>query len=79
MSWRGASSNEQDPCLTQNHGYFVDHAELAAHLEVHKGQPQEVSKAYSPFIPVDCACHSMKQPNSIGDLQLGEKYVIIIF
>ena len=28
---------------------------------------------------VDCARHNMKRPNSIGDLQLGEKYVIIIF
>jgi hypothetical protein len=50
MSWRGASSDERDPCLTQNCGYFVDRAELAAHLEAHKGQLQEVSKAYSPFI-----------------------------
>ena len=49
MSRRGASSNERDPCLTQNRGYFVDQAELAAHLEAHKGQPQEVSKD-SPFI-----------------------------
>ena len=48
MSRRGASNDERDPCLTQNHGYFVDRAELAAHLEAHKGQPQEVS--YSPFI-----------------------------
>jgi hypothetical protein len=50
MSQRGASSDERDPCLTQNRGYFVDRAELAAHLEAHKGQPQEVSKVYSPFI-----------------------------
>ena len=26
---------------------------------------------------VDCACHNMKWPNSIGDLQLGEKYNVI--
>ena len=25
---------------------------------------------------VDCARHNMKRPNSMGDLQLGEKYVI---
>jgi Kyakuja-Dileera-Zisupton transposase len=108
MSRRGASSDERDPCLTQNRGYFVDQPELAAHLEAHKGQPQEVSKHYSPFVhydskhgqrstcvshnavnnadtrdihgfavsgvgTVDCARHNMKRPNSIGDLQLGEK------
>ena len=28
---------------------------------------------------VDCARHNMKQPNSIGDLQLGEKYDTNIF
>jgi Kyakuja-Dileera-Zisupton transposase len=27
---------------------------------------------------VDCARHNMKRPNSMGDLQLGEKYVINI-
>ena len=47
---RGASSNERDPCLTQNHGYFVDQAELVAHLEAHKCQRQEVSEDYSLFI-----------------------------
>ena len=26
---------------------------------------------------VDCARHNMKWPNSIGDLQLGEKYMDI--
>ena len=25
---------------------------------------------------VDCACHNMKRPNSIGNLKLGEKYYI---
>ena len=50
MSQRGASSDERDPCLTQNQGYFVDQPELAAHLEAHKGQLQDVSKDYSPFI-----------------------------
>jgi KDZ transposase-like protein len=28
---------------------------------------------------VDCARHNMKQPNSIGDLQLGEKYILTQF
>jgi hypothetical protein len=28
---------------------------------------------------VDCARHNMKRPNSIGDLQLGEKYVFNTF
>ena len=46
MSWRGISSDERDPYLTQNRGYFVDQDELAAHLEAHKGQPQEVSNKY---------------------------------
>jgi hypothetical protein len=46
MSRRGASSDQRDPSLTQNRGYFVDRAELAAHLEAHKGQPQEASKDY---------------------------------
>ena len=50
MSRKGVSSNQRDPCLTQNCGYFVDQTELAAHLEAHKGQSQEVSRDYSPFI-----------------------------
>ena len=53
MTRRGVSSDERDPCLTQNRGYFVDRAELAAHLEAHKGQPQEVSKHYSLFMHYD--------------------------
>ena len=53
MSRRWASSDDRDPCLTQNRGYFVDRAELAAHLEAHKGQPQEVSKGLSiPYLPI---------------------------
>ncbi|KAJ7447762.1 hypothetical protein B0H11DRAFT_1668194, partial [Mycena galericulata] len=24
---------------------------------------------------VDCACHNMKRPNAVGDLQKGERYV----
>ena len=50
MSRRWASSDDRDPCLTQNRGYFVDRAELAAHLEAHKGQPQEVSKG--PYLSI---------------------------
>ena len=50
MSQRDISNDERDPSLTQNRGYFVDKAELEAHIEAHKGQPQEVSKHYSPFI-----------------------------
>jgi hypothetical protein len=54
MSRRGVSSDERDPCLTQNRGYFVDRAELAAHIEAHQGQSQEVSTThYSPFIHYD--------------------------
>ena len=44
MSRKGVSSDERDPCLTRNRGYFVDQAELAAHLEAHKGHRQEVSE-----------------------------------
>ena len=36
-------ASRRDPSLTQNRGYFDDGAELEAHIEVHKGQPQEVS------------------------------------
>jgi hypothetical protein len=42
MSRKGVSSKERDPCLTEGHGYFVNDDELAAHLEAHKGKPQEV-------------------------------------
>jgi hypothetical protein len=27
---------------------------------------------------VDCARHNMKRPNGVGDLQKGEKYVILV-
>ena len=53
MSQREVSNDERDPSLTRNHGYFVDRAELEAHIEAHKGQPWEVSKQYSPFIHYD--------------------------
>jgi len=26
---------------------------------------------------IDCACHNMKLPNGVGDLQKGERYVIV--
>jgi hypothetical protein len=26
---------------------------------------------------VDCARHNMKRPNGVGDLQQGEKYVVV--
>lgn len=42
MSRKGVSSKERDPCLTEGHGLFVDDDKLAAHLEAHKGKPQEV-------------------------------------
>ena len=61
MSRRWASSDDRDPCLTQNRGYFVDRAELAAHLEAHKGQPQEVSKGlFIPFLPILTAKYGME-------------------
>ena len=36
------SSKEGDPFLTEGCGYFVDDDRLAAHIEAHKGKPQEV-------------------------------------
>jgi hypothetical protein len=48
MSRKGVSSKERDPCLTEGHGYFVNDDELAAHLEAHKGKPQEVCQTRIP-------------------------------
>ena len=42
MSRKGVSLKEQDTCLTEGRGFFVDDDKLAAHLEAHKGKPQEV-------------------------------------
>ena len=42
MSRKGVSSKDRDPCLTEGRGYFVDDDKLAAHIEAHKGKPQEV-------------------------------------
>jgi hypothetical protein len=42
MSRKNVSSKERDPCLTDGRGYFVDDDKLAAHLEAHKGERQEV-------------------------------------
>ena len=50
MSQREVSNDERDPSLTKNCGCFVDGKKLEDHIEAHKGQPQEVSKHYSPFI-----------------------------
>jgi hypothetical protein len=47
MSRKGVSSKEQDPCLTEGRGYFVDDDKLATHLEAHQGKHQEVC----PVIP----------------------------
>jgi hypothetical protein len=42
MSRKGVSSKEQDPCLTEGRGYFVDDDKLGTHLEAHQGKRQEV-------------------------------------
>ena len=46
MSQKGVSSKERDPSLIEGHGYFVDEDKLAAHLEAHKGKPQEVCQVH---------------------------------
>jgi hypothetical protein len=42
MSRKDVSSKDRDPNLTEGRGYFVDDDKLAAHIEAHKGKPQEV-------------------------------------
>ena len=42
MSRKGVSSKDRDPCLTEGRGFFVNDDKLSAHLEAHKGKPQEV-------------------------------------
>jgi hypothetical protein len=51
MSRKGVSSKERDPCLTEGRGYFVDDDKLAAHIEAHKGKPQEVCQ-----VPIRLIC-----------------------
>jgi hypothetical protein len=46
-----------------------------AHDAVDKPDREARGTASSGIGAVDCARHSMKHPNAVGDLQLGERYV----
>ncbi|KAJ6548378.1 hypothetical protein B0H19DRAFT_188597 [Mycena capillaripes] len=46
-----------------------------AHDAVDKPDRESRGTASSGIATVDCARHNMKRPNSVGDLQLGERYI----
>ena len=50
-----------------------------AHDAVDKPDREARGTASSGIAAVDCARHNMKRPQAVGDLQLGERYVMYTF
>ncbi|KAJ6575925.1 hypothetical protein B0H10DRAFT_2345941 [Mycena sp. CBHHK59/15] len=48
-----------------------------AHDAVDKPDKESRGTASSGIATVDCARHNMKRPNAVGDLQLGERYILL--
>jgi hypothetical protein len=48
-----------------------------AHDAVDKPDRESLGTASSGIGTVDCARHNMKRPSGVGDLQKGERYVVI--
>ncbi|KAJ7291355.1 hypothetical protein C8J57DRAFT_1491846 [Mycena rebaudengoi] len=52
-----------------------DRSHCIAHDAVNKPDREACGTALSGIRAIDCACHNMKRPESVGDLQLGERYI----
>ena len=69
-------------CLSpqQTHNKATTQSHRHHHLRTgHESNARDIcGLAMTGVGTVDCAHHNMKRPNSIGDLQLGEKYDMIL-
>ncbi|KAJ7022851.1 hypothetical protein C8F04DRAFT_970965 [Mycena alexandri] len=61
--------------LTKNWKQKQERSTCVAHDAVDKPDRESRGTASSGIATVDCARHNMKRPNSVGDLQLGERYI----
>ncbi|KAJ7145055.1 hypothetical protein C8R43DRAFT_953505 [Mycena crocata] len=61
--------------LAKNWKTKQDRSTCVAHDAVDKPDRESRRTASSGIATVDCARHNMKRPNSVGDLQLGERYI----
>ncbi|KAJ7821404.1 hypothetical protein B0H13DRAFT_1660306, partial [Mycena leptocephala] len=61
--------------LADNWDHKQERSTCVAHDAVDKPDRESRGTASSGIATVDCARHNMKRPNSVGDLQLGERYI----
>ncbi|KAJ7147717.1 hypothetical protein C8R43DRAFT_1129633 [Mycena crocata] len=61
--------------LARNWHHKQERSTCVAHDAVDKPDRESRGTASSGIATVDCARHNMKRPNSVGDLQLGERYI----
>ncbi|KAJ7036439.1 hypothetical protein C8F04DRAFT_1258005 [Mycena alexandri] len=61
--------------LAKNWKQKQERSTCVAHDAVDKPDRESRGTASSGIATVDCARHNMKRPNSVGDLQLGERYI----
>ncbi|KAG1851077.1 hypothetical protein DFJ58DRAFT_716740 [Suillus subalutaceus] len=87
---KAVSSDSVDPSLSCGWGYFVEDkaykdflhsgADSKSTCSSHNAVNMADTKynrglATTGLGTVDCACHNMKLPNAVGDLQKGERYI----
>ncbi|KAJ7763712.1 hypothetical protein B0H16DRAFT_1454979 [Mycena metata] len=61
--------------LAKNWKQKQERSTCVAHDDVDKPDRESRGTASSGIATVDCARHNMKRPSSVGDLQLGERYI----
>ncbi|KAJ7770736.1 hypothetical protein B0H16DRAFT_1306425 [Mycena metata] len=61
--------------LAKNWKQKQERSTCVAHDAVDKPDRESRGTASSGIATVDCARHNMKRPSSVGDLQLGERYI----
>ncbi|KAJ7434610.1 hypothetical protein B0H11DRAFT_1757333, partial [Mycena galericulata] len=61
--------------LAKHWNHKQERSTCVAHDAVDKPDRESRGTASSGIATVDCARHNMKRPNSVGDLQLGERYI----
>ncbi|KAJ7916080.1 hypothetical protein B0H13DRAFT_2231764 [Mycena leptocephala] len=72
---KDVSSEAKDPGLNKGWAFYCERSHCVAHDVVDKPDREARGTASSGIGTVDCACHNMKRPNGIADLQLGERYL----
>ncbi|KAG1872264.1 hypothetical protein F4604DRAFT_1881048 [Suillus subluteus] len=89
LVWRNVSSDTVDPGLNHGYAFFVKETSYKSFLNSHgrtgsRGDHNAVNLADTKASrglaatgtgTIDCARHNFKRPNSVGDLQKGERYI----